>query len=321
MIDLASRALGGSVLAASDEFFANKENLIKPEPPVFRPQTFTAKGQEYDGWETRRRRDPGHDWVIIRLGAPGIIRRITVDTTHFTGNHPQECSVEATTDLDSWTALVPCVALRGDSANEFTVDTRARFSHVRLTIHPDGGVARLRVHGEALLDPDDLADVPVDLAALRNGGFVVSCSDSHFSPPNNMLQPGESRYMSDGWETRRRRGPGHDWAVIRLAAQAIPRVADLATTHYLGNAPHHAILSGIDATTAALDDPAAWFPLLRAATLHPDTTHRLRLTPDAPPTTHVRLEIHPDGGVARFRLYGPITPTGLRTLSDRWEPR
>jgi allantoicase len=100
--DLASRALRGSVVAASDEFFAEKENLILPAAPAFTPRTFGHKGQVYDGWETRRRRgsdgglpaDEVHDWVIVRLGAPGVVHAVVVDTAFFTGNYPRSCSVE-----------------------------------------------------------------------------------------------------------------------------------------------------------------------------------------------------------------------------------
>jgi allantoicase len=326
--DLASRALGGSVLAASDEFFADKENLIRPEPPVFQPHTFTAKGQRYDGWETRRRRGglADHDWVIVRLGAPGLLRQVVVDTAFFAGNFPAQGALDAAAvdgyprSLEdvAWTEIVPRRPLRGNSANVFPVAHEHRVTHVRLRIYPDGGVARLRVHGHALVDPLSLADVPVDLVATRNGGSVVSASDGFFSPPSNMLQPGESRFMGDGWETARRRGPGCDWAVLRLTARATVRVAEIATTHYQGNAPDRAALYGLDVTEASLDDAAAWTPLLRPVALLPDTTHRFRLSGREQPVTHVRLEIHPDGGVGRFRLYGAITEDGERDLLRRW---
>ena len=328
--DLASRNLGGAVIAANDEFFADKENLIKPGAPAFTPQTFTAKGQVYDGWETRRRRgEPGNDWALVRLGVPGVPRTVVVDTAHFKGNYPPFCSVEATAvdgypspdELLSgaeWVQLVPRSSLRGDTAHEFPVERGQRFTHARLTIEPDGGVARLRVHGEPLPDPRELAGLPLDLAALRNGGHAVACSDSFFSRPDNMLQPGESRFMGDGWETARRRDDGNDWAVVALTGPSLPRVVELATTHYKGNSPDRAALSGIDARAAALDDASAWFPLLEPTRLQPDTTHRLRLLTGGGPVTHVRLDIHPDGGVGRLRLYGELTADGARELALRW---
>lgn len=338
--DLAVRSLGGAVVAANDEFFADKENLIKPAEPVFSPGTFTAKGQLYDGWETRRRRTPGHDWALVRLGVPGVPRTIVVDTAHFTGNYPPFCSVEATAvdgypSLDEllraadgageWVQLVPRSPLRGGSRSEFRVDAGQRFTHVRLSIYPDGGVARLRVHGEPLPDPRELAGLPLDVAALVNGGRAVACSDAFFSRPANMLQPGESRFMGDGWETARRRDDGNDWAIVALAGQAVPAVLELATTHYKGNAPDRAELRGFDAGAAnpAGADPdgseAGWFPLLEPTRLQPDTTHRFRIGRDAArPVTHVRLDIHPDGGVGRLRLFGELTAAGRHALALRW---
>ncbi len=325
--DLAVRTLGGAVIAANDEFFADKENLIRPEAPVFSPQTFNVKGQVYDGWETRRRRTEGHDFAIVRLGLPGIPHAIVVDTANFAGNYPERASIEAVAaegypspeellDAD-WVQLVPPSPLRGDARNEFTVDAAQRFTHVRLSIYPHGGVARLRVHGEPLPDPRELVGLPIDLAAMANGGRAVSCSDSFFSQPDNMLQPGDSRFMSDGWETARRRDAGNDWAVIALAGLSRPTVLELATTHYKGNSPESAALSGIDARSAKLDDPDAWFPLPERTRLQPDTTHRFRLASTVP-ITHVRLDIHPDGGVARLRLFGSFTDEGRRDLTLRW---
>ncbi|MCK2243351.1 MULTISPECIES: allantoicase [unclassified Crossiella] len=319
--DLAARNLGGSVLAANDEFFAEKENLIKPGPPVFRPHTFTPKGQEYDGWETRRRRGvPGQDWVIVRLGVPGIPRAIVVDTSFFKGNYPEQATVhgaalagyptEADLDAADWVELVPRSPLQGHTQNEFDVATSLRITHIRLTIHPDGGVARLRVHGEPLPDPRDLVGVPLDLAATANGGRAVQASDGFFSPPDNMLQPGESQYMSDGWETARRRGDGNDWAVLRLTAEAIPRVIEVSTLHYKGNSPASATVWGRTPDTD-------WSPLLPNTPLLPDTGHRFPV-PEPRPVTEIRLDIHPDGGIGRLRVYGPLTTAGRHDLALRW---
>jgi allantoicase len=319
MIDLAA---SGTVMAASDEFFADKENLLKPGPATFQPHTFTPKGQQYDGWETRRRfgRADGHDWVLVRLGTPGIVSSVTVDTAHFLGNAPESCRIEGAgvegypgpVDLESaeWFELVPSSPVTGGAENVFDVDVPLRVTHVRMHIHPDGGVARLRVHGEVVPDPRDLADVPFDLVALANGGSVVSCSDGFFSPPENMLQPGESRFMADGWETARRRSPANDWAAIRLACTAVPSVAEIATTHYRGNSPDRVALQGsVDGRT--------WFSLLPETKVQPDTTHRFRLTTDEP-VSFVRLDSHPDGGIARFRLYGRPTAEARESLALRW---
>jgi allantoicase len=327
--DLAGRGLGGSVIAANDEFFAERENLIKPEDPVFRPHTFTNKGQEYDGWETRRRRrDAGdHDWAIVRLGVPGVPSAVVVDTAFFAGNYPPFAQVEGTglagypeaVDLANaaWETIVPKSPLAGNTRNVFTVADASRYTHVRLRIFPDGGVARLRVHGTAVPDPRWLADLPFDLAALANGGAVVGCSNWFFSPPNNMLQPGNSRNMGDGWESARRRDNGHDWAVIRLATQALPRVLEIDTAHYKGNAPDRVRVHGIDARSADLADEAAWWPVLPETRLQPDTNHRVRVRTDRP-VTHLRLEVFPDGGIARFHVYGRLPEDGRKQLAANW---
>jgi allantoicase len=319
--DLASRRVGGSVLAANDEFFAERENLIKPEEPVFRPLTFTNKGQEYDGWETRRRRRESgdHDWVISRLGIPGIPKVIVVDTAFFKGNFPpfatvEGCGVDGYPDVAElvdadWETIVDHAELRGDSRNVFTVDGSTRYTHIRLKIFPDGGVARLRVHGEAVPDPRWLTDVPLDLAALSNGGTVIECSDWFFSPPNNMLQPGESRFMADGWESARRRDDGHDWAIIRLAANAVPRVVEIDTTHYKGNAPDRVSLSGLA--------DGEWVPILAEQRLQPDTSHRFRVDVEQA-IEQIRLDIFPDGGIGRVRVYGRLTEEAASELAQRW---
>ncbi|HEU5356757.1 MAG TPA: allantoicase [Actinocrinis sp.] len=334
--DLASRAFGGSVIWANDEFFADKENLINPAPPVFRPATFTSKGQQYDGWETRRRRPgaPGvagndHDSAIIRLGAPGLIRGVVIDTAHFLGNYPPRCSLEATWCggypspkrllKAQWTQIVPPHPLGGGQEHHIPVnDFGRRFSHVRLNLLPDGGVARLRVHGEPLPDPDFLDGVTVNLASLSHGARVSGCSDMFFGHADNMLMPGLARTMGEGWENARRRDGGNDWAEIRLLGEGIVRVLEIDTTHYKGNAPHKAKLSAarIDGDRQAVEGD--WSVLLSETKLQPDTAHRF-LIRHASPATHLRLDIYPDGGVARLRAIGALTPAALEELRRRWK--
>ena len=335
--------LRGSVVAASDEFFAAKENLITPAAPAFAPHTFDVKGQIYDGWETRRRRGPGgalpdhsvRNWVIARLGAPGVIRSVVVDTAFFTGNYPQGCSADACSvtgypsaeELDAdpgpdgWEEIVPRGLLTGDARHFFAVSSRRRFTHVRLNIFPDGGVARLRVHGEVVPDPALLAGITVDLGALENGANVVACSDEFYSSPRNVISPGLSRVMGEGWETRRRRDPGHEWLVVRLAGRGVIDLAEIDTSRYRGNQPEAASLQVMDVTadvtSDALSDDSGWRDLLPKVRLLPDTPHRFRI--DGTPATHVRLNIFPDGGVARLRLHGTLTDDGLAAVRRRWE--
>jgi allantoicase len=320
--DLASERVGGSVVYANDEFFAPKERLLDPHPAVFDPDRYTDRGKWMDGWETRRRRVPGNDWCVVRLGIPGVIRGIVVDTAHFKGNHPESASVEAceledeprasnagTWEAVHWEPIVAQSPLAPDAANELPVEDRRRWTHVRLSIFPDGGVARLRVHGEPTPDWARLAgDGPVDLAAVEHGGRVLGASDEFFSAPQNLLMPGASTGMHDGWETRRRRGPGHDWVVIRLGRRGRIARVEIDTHHFKGNFPESASLETADSPA---DQPPedAWAEILPRAKLDADDTHVF-----APPriepawATHVRLRIYPDGGVSRLRVYGEVEP-------------
>jgi len=317
--DLAGRALGGSVIYANDELFAERENLIKPEDPVFRPHTFGHKGQIMDGWETRRRRehagDGQGDSAIIRLGCGGVVRRVVVDTSYFTGNYPPEVSVEACgaegypspAELAgaTWTTLVPRSPVAGDARNDFEVEPGQRATHVRLTIFPDGGVARLRVYGEPVPDPR-LLPATIDLAGLENGAVVTGCSNMFYSSPANLLLPGQARVMGDGWETSRRRDQGNDWVAVRLACAGAVEVVELDTSHFVGNAPGWATLGGGDGP-----------PLLPRTALQPDTRHRFAVA-GGPVTGQVRLDIYPDGGMARLRVFGQPTAAARTQLAERF---
>ena len=324
--DLASRTFGSGIVFANDEFFAAADHLIAPDPPVFTPRTFGHRGQVYDGWETRRRREPGHDYAIIRLGAPGVVHGVDVDTAFFTGNYPPYASVDgcavdghpdaARLKAATWTPLVSRSPLAGDSPNLFTVDKPRRCTHIRLTIYPDGGVARLRVYGEAVPDPRLLPEV-FDVAAAQYGARITGCSDMFYGHPQRMLMPGLAASMGDGWETSRRRDDANDWVVVRLAAPAVIDLADLDTSHFKGNAPGTASLRGVDARRGSLDDPTDWFDLLPAVPLTPDTPHRFRLAA-APAATHVRMDIFPDGGMARLRLHGRPDADGMAGLEARF---
>ena len=313
-VDLASRSLGGGVVWANDELFADRENLIKAADPVFQPHTFGNKGQVMDGWESRRRREPGSDSAVVRLGSPGVVRHVVVDTSYFTGNYPPEVSVEACgaegypapAELAAadWVTLVPRSAVAGNTRNEFDVAVEERFTHVRLTMFPDGGVARLRVHGEPVPDPR-LLPATIDLAALENGAVVTGCSNMFYSSPANLLMPGLARVMGDGWETSRRRDDGNDWVAVRLACAGSVELVELDTSHFVGNAPGWAAL-GYDGGD-----------LIARTALQPDTRHRLAVS-GAPVAEQVRLDVYPDGGMARLRVFGTPTPAAREALADRF---
>jgi len=315
--DLAAERLGGVVIAANDDFFAPKENLVKANRPEWREGEYTDRGKWMDGWETRRRRTPGHDWAIVRLGVPGTVHGVVIDTSFFTGNYPEAASIETATvggspsidqvmgDDIEWQPLLKKSRLKGDSVNSFAVKSKGRrVTHLRLNIFPDGGVARLRVHGEVVPDEDVFKPGrEVDLAALKHGGFVVSCSDMHYGNRQNLILPGRSTHMGDGWETKRRRGPGHDWAIVRLARRGVIERVELDTDHFKGNAPGKCMLEYTDAGASFDARTARWKVLVPEAPLEAHQQHRWGNL-SAKAATHVRLNIYPDGGVARLRLFG-----------------
>ncbi len=325
LVDLASERLGGAVLFANDEFFAPKENLLKQGTPVFIEGKYTDLGKWMDGWESRRRRSPGFDWCVIRLGLPGRLRGTVVDTSHFKGNYPEECSIEACTVdgqprveqlLDEalpWTEVLPPSRLKGDSQNLFSIENTERFTHLRLKIYPDGGVARLRAYGEVVPDWRRLKRIggEIDLAAIEHGGLVIACSDMFFGHRHNLIMPGRALNMSDGWETKRRRGPGHDWTVIQLGTTGTIKRVEVDTAHFKGNFPDSCSIEACDAEGQSAGDAAydawAWREILPRTQLQAHTRHLFdEEIGDAGRVSHVRFNIYPDGGVSRLRLMGTI---------------
>jgi allantoicase len=322
LADVASARIGARALAASDEFFAPKSNLLKPEPAVFIPGKFTSRGKWMDGWESRRRRTPGHDWCVVELGVRARIRGVNVDTTHFTGNFPSHCSIDAldmsvrltagTLEVEGppWVPILEKSPLRGNGDNLFAIADERAWTHVRLNIFPDGGVARLRVYGEPVVEWTKLARSgrPVDLAAIRHGGLVLGVSDMHFGAKDNMIMPGRAKNMGDGWETRRRRGPGHDWAIVKLGARGSVVQVEIDTNHFKGNYPDSASLEGCDARGVTLEELSGrrWTTILLQTRLRAHHRHVFSELARVGPVSHVRLNIFPDGGVSRLRVRGML---------------
>jgi len=326
LVDLASERLGGAVLFANDDFFAPKENLLKPASPIFREGEYTDRGKWMDGWESRRKRVPGYDWCIIRLGLSGIIRGVIVDTSHFKGNFPEQCSIEAacvdgnlgldelTGEQTTWTEVLPRSVLKGDALNSFSIISNQRFTHLRFNIFPDGGVARLRVHGDVVPDWKRLArqsGSEIDLAAVEHGGFVLTCSDMFFGNRHNLIMPGRAVNMSDGWETKRRRGPGFDWVIVRLGSRGVIHRVEVDTSHFKGNFPESCSLEAYDSLASSggdiLKSSQSWKEILSRTSLQAHTLHQFEgEIKMVGPVTHVRFNIFPDGGVSRLRLFGTV---------------
>ena len=329
-VDLASRWLGGSVLAASDESFGEKESLLTPTPSAFVPGTYGPRGEIVDGWETKRRREPGHDWALIRLGAAGIITAVDVDTSFFTGNFPTTCRVEACgvegypgpkalqSGDTEWMEIVPRSPLKGDTHNRFEVSDRRRFTHIRLSAFPDGGIARLRVFGHVVADPRLFDGLTIDLASQDHGGQVVTSSDGFYTSAAMLNRPDKGRNMGDGWETRRRRDDGNDHALFRLALPGTVRLVEIDTAHFKYNASAEVALHGASGETIPRADSDAWRPLLSRRPLQPDTRHVFPLPASNSPISFVRLDAFPDGGISRVRLWGPVDPAARREAGYRW---
>ena len=332
LLDLASESLGGCVLMANDDFFAPKENLIKAAKPVWIEDKYTDRGKWMDGWESRRRRTPGHDWCVLQLGLAGILSNVIVDTSFFRGNFPESCSLEACAVEQSnvelaggtpWIEVIPRSQLKGDSHNAFAIEDRHRYTHVRFNIFPDGGVARLRVFGEVIPELGDIVGTQdeIDLAAVQHGGRILDCSDRFFSAPQNLLMPGKSSGMHDGWETRRRRGPGHDWVTLRLGVAGMVRSIEVDTSYFKGNFPESCSFETCFLNSCA---PHAahclWNAVLPRTELRADSIHTFEVAAGMP-ATHARFNIYPDGGVARLRIRGvpdkeAVTATRLRWLNS-----
>ncbi|XP_030054766.1 putative inactive allantoicase [Microcaecilia unicolor] len=364
--DLASEAVGGKVLFATDDWFAVAENLLKRQDPEFKADLFTEFGKRMDGWETRRKRIPGHDWCIIQLGVPGIIHGFDVDTRFFTGNYAPHVSIQAASlkqeDLpempsrgermgtaasdqefglitklhsDTWEILVPMTELKPgyleSSHSYFAVQSKQRWTHIRLNIYPDGGIARLKVYGIGQRDWSTVgANDLEDLLAMANGGVCLGFSDAHFGHPRNLIGLGRANNMGDGWETARRldRPPvlkvddngilqvsGSEWAIFRLGHPGVITHIEIDTNHFKGNYPDSCkidacVLTPEEENKAVkqkwnIKPDLKWKLLLPVTKLKPHKRHffesnSIKLQEVI---THVRFTIVPDGGVSRLRLW------------------
>ncbi|HYJ53037.1 MAG TPA: allantoicase [Allosphingosinicella sp.] len=318
-VNLAQPRLGAEVVFATDDFFADKARLIDPAEPVFIPGKYDENGKWMDGWESRRKRVPGHDWCVVRLGVTGRVAGFEIDTRHFTGNYPPFAEVDVCSsdqevpgDDAGWTTVTGRLQLQGDHRTYFPIQYREPVTHVRLHIFPDGGVARLRVWGEVAKDWWAVdADERLDLLAMDNGGRGIIANDEHYGAVENLTAPGRGVNMGDGWETRRRREPGHDWAVLELGAAGHIDEIVVDTAHFKGNYPDRCFLQAAREASGSPEEIAAasenWPVLLPEAKLGANEVHVFRDgLADLGAVRFVRLNIVPDGGVSRLRLIGRV---------------
>lgn len=318
LVNLADLRMGSQIVSCSDEFFAKAERMLQSEPAQFIEGKYDDHGKWMDGWETRRKREAGYDWCIVRLGCSGRISGFDIDTSFFTGNYPASASIEACYAPDDqleqveWQPLLANTPLQPDHHHVLSIATSSEVTHLRLNIYPDGGIARLRVYGQVVFQAS-CAEQSIDLVALKNGGRVVAYSDAHFGHPNNLLNPGRGINMGDGWETKRRRAPGYDWCILQLGQAGVVEKIEVDTAHFKGNFPAFCSIQAIyaeDATDAQLIPQSMFWPyLLKEQPLSMDHIHEyLNEILHQQKINYIRLNMIPDGGISRIRLWGKVQP-------------
>jgi len=319
LTNLASPKIGTKIIEVSDDFFGKASRMIDDKDPVFIEDKYDEHGKWMDGWESKRRRDGGNDWAIIELGSPGIISEVDIDTSFFTGNFPPFASIEGLysdqkpNENSDWIKILSKSSLKGDASNKFKVQTKTKVNYIRLQIYPDGGVARFRLFGEVKLNWDlynNNKNNLIELSSLKLGGSIVAYNNAHYGDVSALLSDGRGKTMGDGWETRRRREPGHDWIIIKLATQGLIKRIEIDTAHFKGNYPDQASVQvsyfdkGND-IEEIINDSENWKFILNKSKLKPDNIHNYEIdNKSTEGITHVRLNIYPDGGVSRFRIFG-----------------
>ncbi|WP_017222351.1 allantoicase [Moritella dasanensis] len=320
-INLADEKLGAEAIFATDDFFADKQRMLKTAAAVFVPDLYDENGKWMDGWESRRKRHEGYDYCIVRLGLPGSIEGLNIDTANFTGNYAPSASVDACFVADGqdpqaetqWTEILASESLQGDSEHLFSLTDNTVYTHVRLNIYPDGGVARLRVYGKPSINWDNIsADQEIDLAATVNGGRAIACNDEHFGVMGNLLNPGRGINMGDGWETARRRTPGNDWVIIALGNKGSVNRIEIDTAHFKGNFPDSVNIQAACVAGGTEEQIQAqslfWRELLPAQKLSADNIHNYQEQVNVlGDITHIRVNIYPDGGISRVRMFGTVS--------------
>jgi allantoicase len=316
LIDLAQPRLGSKVIFRTDDFFASADRIIDPSAPIFKEGLFDKNGKWMDGWESRRKRTPGHDYLIIKLGKPGSISKVNVDTSHFNGNQPSKISIEACNSKSNniknfkWKSLLGKKKTKANSHHIFKTSSKSVFTHIKLNIFPDGGVARLRLYGNISKEKNDFKNKTINLASLLDGASVIACNNEHFGKAENILAPGKAKNMGDGWETRRRRDKGFDWLILNsIDGEKIDKI-EISTHHFKGNFPSHCSLQAAYITTkksssSIVSGSNKWKTLMNKTMLKANKTHTFRnVLMKNDKINFIKINIFPDGGISRFRIFG-----------------
>ena len=316
LIDLAQPRLGTKVIFKTDDFFASAHRIIDPSPPIFKEGLFDKNGKWMDGWESRRKRISGHDFLIIKLGKPGSISKVDVDTSHFKGNQPSMISLEGSNSKSKsltnlkWKNIIGKKKIKANSHHLFNVTSKSIFTHIKLNIFPDGGVARLRLYGNISKENNKLTNKTINLASLLNGASVIACNNEHFGKAENILAPGKAKNMGDGWETRRRRNKGSDWLILNsIKGKKIDKI-EISTHHFKGNFPSHCSLQAAfivnkKSSTSIVKSSTKWKFLMQKVNLSANKTHKFKnKLMKNNKINFIKINIFPDGGISRFKIFG-----------------
>ena len=314
LIDLAQPRLGTKVIFKTDDFFAPANRIINPMEPIFKEGIFDKNGKWMDGWETRRKRTHGHDFIILKLGKPGLIKKIDVNTSYFNGNQPSMVSIEGANSNSNkiekfkWISILSKKKVKANSHHFFSVKKNKVFTHIRFNIFPDGGVARLRLFG-TIAKSNKLKNKKINLASLLDGASVIACNNEHFGKAENVLAPGKAKNMGDGWETRRRRGKGNDWLILNsIDGNSIDKI-EISTHHFKGNYPSYCSLQAAYLSSKSskqiVNSSNKWKYLLKNTKLSANKTHKFKNSlMKKEKINHIKINIFPDGGISRFRIFG-----------------
>ena len=316
LIDLAQPRLGSKVIFKTDDFFASANRIIDPSPAVFKEGLFDKNGKWMDGWESRRKRTSGHDFLIIKLGKSGSINKVDVDTSHFNGNQPSMISLEGCYSKSKnikdlkWKTLIDKKKTKANSHHMFKSSSKSIFTHIKLNIFPDGGVARLRLYGSISKENNKFGNKTINLASLLNGASVIACNNEHFGKAENILAPGKAKNMGDGWETRRRRNKGFDWLILNpINGKKIDKI-EISTHHFKGNFPSHCSLQAAfvpnkKSSSSIIKSSVKWKFLLNKVNLSANKTHVFKnILMKNDKINFIKINIFPDGGISRFKIFG-----------------
>ena len=315
-VNLASSKLGTKVMSFSDDFFGKVSRMLNDKAPQFIEDKYDNHGKWMDGWESKRRRDGGHDWAIIKLGSPGKVYEIEIDTSFFTGNYPPFASIQGLYSEkkpdhnDDWKIILKKQKLQGDKVHNFKVNS-TKVNYIRFQIFPDGGIARLRLLGHVEIDLEKFKNKKIELSSLNLGGKIIAYNNAHYGDVSALLTSGRGKTMGDGWETRRRREPGNDWIIIKLAKSGIIEEIEIDTAHFKGNFPDKASISAAffdekEKVSSIIKQNKNWKEILPPTKLKADKIHRFKKIIRSDEVNYVKLNIFPDGGVSRFRVFGKL---------------